>query len=155
MLVDNRCGSMWENVPFRYCRVGTKGHFLWKKWAEPGAWEIHTQSQKGLSSSLLAPKAPQLYEQVLLVRRGFHSQRKARQEGVGFLARKLQPADWWGFLCWWLSGCIVVSSARLTCSAEACKALCEPALLSSWVGGWAVRAQRGNLQEVGAQPWDY
>lgn len=33
----------------------------------PGAWEIHAQSQKVLSSSLLGPKAPQLCEQVLLI----------------------------------------------------------------------------------------
>lgn len=138
MLVDNRCGSMWENVPFRYCRVGTKGHFLWKKWAEPGAWEIHTQSQKGLSSSLLAStKGPTtLWAGAPNKYRGFHSQRKARQEGVGFLARKLQPAHWLGFLCWWLSGCIVINSARLTCSVEACKAVwtCPSLILSRRLG---------------------
>lgn len=33
----------------------------------PGAREIHTQSRKQLTSSLSGPKAPPLYEQVLLI----------------------------------------------------------------------------------------
>ena len=136
MLVDRRCGSTWDNVPLRYCSAGTKRRFLWKKWASRSMRGPYPEAKRAQFLPFRARGPTTLWAGAPNTYRGFHSQRKARQGGVGFLARKLQPADWLGFLRWWLSGRIVINSARLTCSAEACKAVwtCPSRSLSRRLG---------------------
>lgn len=104
--------------------------------------------QKLFSSSLLEIKC---WEQVFLIRSEVSRARgKLGQEGrASWPGSSKQLTDW---LCVMVgSGCIFINSSRLICSAEACKAVWA-CLCSAGVRDWAVRVQRGNLQEVGHSP---
>jgi hypothetical protein len=116
MLVDNRCGSMRANVPFCYCRAGTKGHFLWKKWTSRSMGELDLETESALCFPLGAKSSNSVsrcssYPEVST----------AMQAREGLLASELQPADWLGSARV-ISRSSIVNSARLTCSAEVCRA---------------------------------
>lgn len=115
-----------------------------------GVWENNTRPESAQFLPFRA-KAPQLWEQAFLIRAEvFTSRGRLGQEGrASWPGSSKQLTDW---LCVMVgSGCIFINSSRLTCSAEACKAVWA-CLCSAGVRDWAVRVQRGNLQEVGRSP---